>query len=93
MTTGESSSTLTETSWSLTVLKTGLADSIFYYLFGFFIEYRFQLYYYSNAVIKMKTETILMIDTRVKKTTRNKNYTEDFDDADEDPLEKAVQTK
>ena len=41
----------------------------------------------------MKTETILMIDTRVKKTTRNKNYTEDFDDVDEDPLEKAIQTK
>ena len=31
-----------------------------------------------------------MIDTRVKKTL---NYTDDFDELDEDPLENAIQTK
>ena len=31
-----------------------------------------------------------MIDTRVKKTL---NYTDDFDEVDEDPLENAIQTK
>ena len=65
--------------------------------------FRFNLYYYSNPIIKEKdkekakrrSETILTIDTR---STRNVNKmlmmdSEDFDLPEENPLEKTIQTK
>ena len=66
-------------------------------------ENRFNLYYYSNPIIKEKdkekakrrAETVLTIDTR---STRNVNKmlmmdSEDFDLPEENPLEKTIQTK
>ena len=54
---------------------------------------RFQLYYYSNKDIKEKVETMLMIDTRMKISSCVKDFSDDFDESDEDPLEKAIQSK
>ena len=56
----------------------------------FFIFFRFQLYYLSNTLTKEKRHTVLMIDTRTKKSIRNIN---DNDEMEEDPLEKAIQSK
>ena len=56
---------------------------------------RFNLYYYSNTPIKEKIDTILLIDTR-----NNRNFgkhtielNDDFDGVEENPLEKAIQSK
>ena len=57
---------------------------------SFFIFFRFQLYYFSNTLTKEKRHTVLMIDTRTKKSIRNMN---DNDDIEEDTLEKAIQSK
>ena len=58
-------------------------------------ENRFNLYYYSNTTIKEKIDTILTIDTRDKKYVSKVNLDlyDDFDQIDENPLEKAIQTK
>ena len=53
---------------------------------------RFQLYYFSNANIKEKKDTVLDIDTRAKKVGTNDMDIEDADEI-EDPLERAIQTK
>ena len=53
---------------------------------------RFHLYYFSNAVVKENKDTILNIDTRGKNVDKNIMDIEDIDE-DEDPLEKAIQTK
>ena len=53
---------------------------------------RFQLYYFSNANIREKKDTILDIDTGAKKVGTNDMDIEDADEI-EDPLERAIQTK
>ena len=66
--------------------------------------FRFNLYYYSNPIIKEKdkekakrrAETILTIDTRSTRNVTNKMLmmdSEDFDLPEENPLEKTIQTK
>ena len=55
---------------------------------------RFNLYYFSNTAIKEKRDTIILIDTR--NTVRPKSNVElndDFDVIEENPLEKAIQSK
>ena len=56
---------------------------------------RFNLYYYSNTTIKEKVDTILVIDTRNTRVIVKKDVelNEDFDPVEENPLEKAIQTK
>ena len=36
---------------------------------------------------------MLMIDTRMKINSGRSDFSDDFDDCDEDPLEKAIQSK
>ena len=64
--------------------------------------FRFNLYYYSNPIIKEKdkekkrrAETILTIDTRSTRTVNKMLMmdSEDFDLPEENPLEKTIQTK
>ena len=61
----------------------------------FFIIFRFQLYYYSNADFKKeeRKETILTIDTRSQKNMATMNANDDFDDAKEPALQLAIKTK
>ena len=52
------------------------------------------MYYFSNTAIKEKRDTIILIDTR--NTIRAKAIVElndDFDIIEENPLEKAIQSK
>ena len=67
------------------------------------LMFRFNLYYYSNPIIKEKdkekakrrSETILTIDTRSTRTVNKMLMmdSEDFDLPEENPLEKTIQTK
>ena len=56
---------------------------------------RFNLYYYSNTPIKEKIDTILLIDTRNNRNfgKHNIELNDDFDGVEENPLEKAIQSK
>ncbi|XP_023337706.1 inactive ubiquitin carboxyl-terminal hydrolase MINDY-4B isoform X2 [Eurytemora carolleeae] len=59
-------------------------------------ENRFQLYYYSDTPTKEKKETVLTIDTRSTKIKQKMiidSGVEDFDEVEDDPLEKAIETK
>ena len=64
--------------------------SSFTTIFSFF---RFQLHYFSNTVTKAKKDTVLTIDTRGSKNCTNMNDDEDFDEVEDDPVEKAIQSK
>ena len=55
--------------------------------------FRFQLFYFSNTVIKAKKDTVLTIDTRGNKPNNQTVDHEDADEVDEDPVEKAIQSK
>ena len=91
---GEFSSIQTKISWNPMQLKTGrFILSIDW--FNLIIIFRFNLYYYSNTTIKEKVDTILVIDTRNTKVIAKKDVelNEDFDPVEENPLEKAIQTK
>ena len=58
----------------------------------FLIIFRFQLFYFSNTVIKAKKDTVLTIDTRGNKPNQTVDH-DDADEVDEDPVEKAIQSK
>ena len=58
--------------------------------------FRFQLYYYSNTLIKTRQETVIIVDNRGK-TKKAPIVINEVDDPDEeesiDPVEKAIQSK
>ena len=89
----ESCSIQTKISWNHILLKTGKKKQ-FSSSSKIFL-WRFNLYYYSNATIKEKIDTVLTIDTRNNKIANKLDVelNEDFDPIDENPLEKAIQTK
>merc|ERR1711915_539207 len=57
-------------------------------------ENRFQLFYFSNTTYKEKKDTVLTVDTRGMKVDNQLND-DDYGDGEieEDPVEKAIQTK
>ena len=63
-----------------------------YFDLVFFTIFRFQLFYFSNTVIKAKKDTVLTIDTRGNKPNQTVDH-DDADEVDEDPVEKAIQSK
>jgi len=56
-------------------------------------ENRFQLFYFSNTAIKAKKDTVLTIDTRGNKPSGQMNDHDDADELEDDPVEKAIQSK
>ena len=58
------------------------------------VLFRFNLYYFSNTAIKEKRDTIILIDTRnTVRAKANVELNDDFDVIEENPLEKAIQSK
>ena len=56
--------------------------------------FRFNLYYFSNTAIKEKRDTIILIDTRnTNRAKASVELNDDFDAIEENPLEKAIQSK
>ena len=52
------------------------------------------MYYFSNTAIKEKRDTIILIDTRnTIRAKANVELNDDFDTVEENPLEKAIQSK
>ena len=52
------------------------------------------MYYFSNTAIKEKRDTIILIDTRnTIRVKANVELNDDFDTIEENPLEKAIQSK
>ena len=79
-------------------MKSYSAENRFQCLFFFFIynnifKFRFQLHYFSNTATKAKKDTVLTIDTRGSKNCTNMNDDDDFDEVEDDPVEKAIQSK
>ena len=93
MKTGVCFSIQTETSCNPIVQKTGLQNLRFRSEHKVQNIFRFNLYYFSNTITKEKKDTLLMIDTRGNKSRSKTNDYDDFDEVEEDPLEKAIQSK
>ena len=94
MITGEFCLTQTETCWSHTALKTGLALKWKWGTFYIFVISRFTLFYYSNTDAKGKGKTEIKIDTmggEVKKLVVNDEF--NMEELEQDDLKLAIQTK
>ena len=69
--------------------------AIILYLVRLTLLFRFQLYYYSNALINTTQETVIIVDNRGKASTAP-SVSEDTEEEDEeniDPIERAIQIK